>query len=159
MKHIILSVLATVLSFGAAAQQTLSTAGGDATGAAGSVSYTLGQPFVSSAFAASGASLNEGIQKAYTVSEAAIDGIVPLDITTRIYPNPTADELVVEVMEADNSRKLRYELYAVGGTLVAQGLMEQGTLRLSMDSCPAGSYVLLLSDGEASRSYHIVKNK
>jgi len=158
-KHIIFCLLATILSLGAAAQQTLSPAGGDAAAAAGSVSYTIGQPFISSAFASSGASLNEGVQQPYTVSEAAIDGVTPLDITTRVFPNPTVDELVVEVMGEDNTRKLHYELYAVGGTLVAQGLVEKGTLRLSMGICPAGSYVLRLSDGDASRSYHIVKNK
>ncbi len=157
-KITILFVLATTLSVGAAAQQTLSTASGDATGTTGSVSYTLGQPFVRSAFAPSGASLSGGIQQPYTVAESVIEGIAPLDISTRVFPNPTADELVVEVMGEDNGRKLRYELYAVGGTLVAQGLVE-GMLRLSMGSCPAGSYVLRLSDGDASRSYHIVKNK
>lgn len=155
LKIIILCIMATAISLGAEAQQAISSAGGNAAGAAGSVAYTLGQPFASSY----GVSLNEGVQQAYAVSEVTIDGATLLDITTRIYPNPTTDEVVVQVLASDDSRKLRYELYAVGGTLVMQGCVEEGTVRLPLGDCPAGSYVLRLSDGAASRSYHIVKNK
>lgn len=155
LKIIILCIMATALSLGAEAQQAISSAGGNAAGAAGSVSYTVGQPFVASY----GVSMNEGVQQAYSISEMAIDGATLLDITTRIYPNPTTDEVVVQVLASDDSRKLRYELYAVGGTLIRQGCVDEGTLRLSLGDCPAGNYVLRLSAGDASRSYHIVKNQ
>lgn len=155
-KSVIICILATTaLSLGAEAQQAVSSAGGNAVGAAGSVSYTVGQPFAASC----GVSLNEGVQQAYSISEMAIDGAALLDITTRIYPNPTTDEVVVQVLSSDDSQKLRYELYAVGGTLIRQGCVDEGTLRLSLAGCPAGIYVLRLSDVDASRSYHIVKNQ
>ena len=70
----------------------------------------------------------------------------PSDATTlRVYPNPTAETLVVEGLLAEDGQ---VRLYNQQGQLVKTGAADDARTTLDVSDLPAGSY-LLLCNGEA----------
>ena len=70
----------------------------------------------------------------------------PSDATTlRVYPNPTAETLVVEGLLAEDGQ---LRLYNQQGQLVKTGAADAARTTLDVSDLPAGSY-LLLCNGEA----------
>jgi hypothetical protein len=78
---------------GLTAQQTVSPAGGNASGSGGKASYTVGQVMYTLKGGSSG-SLSEGVQQPYEIY--IISGIVdPVNIALEllVYPNPVSGEI------------------------------------------------------------------
>ena len=72
------------------AQQGVSASGGEATGIAGTVSYTVGQTDYITAYATDG-SVSQGVQQPYVIG--IVTGFLETDInlSCAISPNPTTD--------------------------------------------------------------------
>ncbi len=72
------------------AQQGFVFAGGDATDASGSVSYSAGQVFFHT-FSSGGGSLAEGLQQPYEISTiTSIEEAEDIELLFSAYPNPVA---------------------------------------------------------------------
>ena len=103
------------------AQTAVATAGGEA----GSVSFTVGQPFVEVATSNTG-SITPGVQQAYQITVVEVgmaDKLVTLEAS--VYPNPTTDWLTLTVSDAAN---LRYTLLdANGRTIAADNIVDVQT--------------------------------
>ena len=144
------------------AQSTFGVTGGNVKGASGSLSYTMGQFAIETAYgkvtnaSCVAASLREGVQQTYTVEELRIDGVQPLDFDVTVYPNPTADNVTVSL--GNDIPDMRYELYSIDGKLLQKGRLLGAEQDIEMRDYAAGGYVLRLTAGRSSNSYRIVKN-
>lgn len=150
----ILAAAAMLLCTGAATAQTsVATAGGEA----GTVSFTVGQPFYQTATSDAG-SLAAGVQQAYDIS--VVDGIENTQITleAEVYPNPVVDRLTLRVDNTD-AATLRYTLTDNNGrTIVADNVADAQTA-IEMSSFAQGVYFLRVDNGEtALKTFKIVKN-
>ena len=128
----ILFAAALLFTAGAASAQTaVATAGGEA----GTVSYTIGQPFVETAQSDAG-SLAPGVQQAY--------------------PNPVADRLTLSV--ADTDKALRYTLTDNNGRALATSEIANAITEIDMANLVPAVYFLRVDDGNVMvRTFKIVK--
>ena len=155
------ALLLTGLSLNA--QEKLSTTGGDAESNSCSVSYTVGQMAVKTAYerATNGervsANVREGVQQTYSVEELKIEGAEPFDFDIKVYPNPTTDNVTVRLDKA--VANMQYELYDVDGRLLLKENLDSVEQSIDMRDYAAGAYLLRVVGDKATQSYRIVKAK
>jgi hypothetical protein len=139
------------------AQEGTVASGGDATGAGGNVSYSIGQiNYVSATIA--GDQVNQGIQQAFEIF--AYTGIEEktIDLNYSAYPNPTNGHLNLKVDRADYS-SLKYMLTSIDGRSLAQDDVVDKNTTISMQGFASGTYVLTIIQGSKKiKSYNIIKN-
>ena len=82
------------------AQTSANTAGGDATGPGGSVAYSVGQPFYITYTGANG-TVAQGVQQTYQIFSLGINQS-ELNISLAVFPNPTYDNLNIEIKDFNN---------------------------------------------------------
>lgn len=149
----ILFAAALLFTAGAASAQTaVATAGGEA----GTVSYTVGQPFVETAQSDAG-SLAPGVQQAYTITTVEVGvGGVAANIALSAYPNPVADRLTLSV--ADTDKALRYTLTDNNGQTLATSEIADAQTQIDMANLVPAVYFLRVDDGNVMvRTFKIVK--
>ena len=158
IKEALKLIPALALLMGAAhcqAQTAVATAGGEA----GTMSYTVGQPFVEVAESEAG-SLTSGVQQAYTIT--VIDdntGLSDSQITlaAEVYPNPVADRLNLRVDGTDITN-LRYTLTDNNGRTLASADIADTQTAIEMSNLVQGVYFLRVTDGETPlKTFKIVK--
>ena len=150
----ILFVAALLFTAGAASAQTaVATAGGEA----GTMNYTVGQPFVETAQSDAG-SLAPGVQQAYTITTVDVGvGDVAANIELSAYPNPVADRLTLSV--ADTDRALRYTLTDNNGRALATSEIADAITEIDMANLVPAVYFLRVDDGKNMvRTFKIIKN-
>ncbi|MBO7145637.1 MAG: T9SS type A sorting domain-containing protein [Salinivirgaceae bacterium] len=135
------------------AQTTVATAGGEA----GTVSFTVGQPFVEVSRSDAG-SITPGVQQAYAIS--IIDGIdnKQISLEAEVYPNPVVDRLTLRVADADMAA-LRYTLTDNNGRTLETADIAEVQTSIDMARYVQGVYFLCVDDGNALvKTFKIVKN-
>ncbi len=123
------------------AQETLSASGGNATGSAGSVSYTFGQVLTATNSSALG-SVAHGVQQPYEISVlTALNEDPDVDILCTVYPNPVKNTLFLKIV--DNKSE---EFIAILSDINGKVLQEMGPLkdetRINMSFYKNATYVL-----------------
>ena len=149
----ILFAAALLFTAGATSAQTaVATAGGEA----GTVSYTVGQPFVETAQSDAG-SLAPGVQQAYTITTVEVGvGDVAANIALSAYPNPVADRLTLSVTDTDKA--LRYTLTDNNGRTLATSEIADVLTEIDMANLVPAVYFLRVDDGNVMvRTFKIVK--
>jgi hypothetical protein len=139
------------------AQESSNSAGGDASGVGGSVAYSIGQ-VVYTTNTGSSSSVAQGVQHAYEIFSVGIDEN-ELTISLNVYPNPTEDNLILEIIDFSN-KKLMYQLTDIQGKLLVDGqIIEVQTFLDLSGLAPATYFVDVLSlDKNRIQSYKIIKN-
>lgn len=97
------------------AQESTNASGGDATGSGGTVAYSVGE-IVYTTNAGSLGSAAQGVQHAYEIFTMGIEETA-LHISLTAFPNPTTDNLTLQISEY-NSEKLAYKLYDLHGKML-----------------------------------------
>jgi len=154
--------VAFILSFAvfflptALSQTSLSSSGGNATGAAGSLSYTMGQAGYVTLTGATGTA-TEGVQQPFIISSPT--GTAPDAFSLRwiAYPNPVNESLTLEtgnIITGD----LSYKLTDMYGRSVKNGRITSGSMTISFSELPPGTYFLriFITDREI-KIFKIVK--
>lgn len=144
-------VLVVVFSAGGVhlqAQSSLNASGGEASGAGGSISYSIGQLFYEASISANG-SLEAGVQHAYEIETLAVDDL-QLDKNIQIYPNPTADFL--NIRRGSIKGNLEYELYNMQGKIITRGKFSNGSEQVNMKAFPVGMYIIKIISREDGKS-------
>lgn len=163
MKKTLLLAALLLTGLSLSAQETFATTGGDAESNSCSVSYTVGQMAVKTAYerVTNGervsANMREGVQQTYTVEELKIEGAEPFGFDIKVYPNPTTDNITVSLERAVAG--MRYELYGANGQLLQKEIISSVEQTIDMGEYAAGAYLLRVVDDTASQSYRIVKAK
>lgn len=146
-----------IITGGLKAQSNVVAAGGNAIGADGSSSYTIGQ--IDYRISANPSyHVNEGIQQPYEIEPLAVanpENIIPV---MSVYPNPVTNILNLDIEKVDGD--LHYDLYDVSGKVIRTGVKISGTTTpVSMEGMRTGIYFLSISNGnEVLRGFKIVKN-
>ena len=137
----------------AEAQTTVTVTGGEA----GTMSFTVGQPFYQTVTSDAG-SLAAGVQQAYAIS--IVDGIEnsQISLEAEVFPNPVVDRLNLRVENAADAT-LRYMLTDNNGrTLASDGIADVQTA-IDMTLYVQGAYFLRVDDGErVVKTFKIIKN-
>ena len=152
-----LSLLLFSMAAATLAQQGVTASGGDISGAAGSVSYSVGQVFYQSLSGAAG-ELNEGVQQPYESLSVSIFEPRKNEIEISIFPNPTLGRLNIALNELTGN-KLEYRIIDLQGQLWEENKLKSSRTRVELHRLPAAPYLLQIwQDKQLIQSFKIIKN-
>lgn len=157
MKKIILFLTSIIwISFGQA-QESSNASGGDASGSGGSVAYSVGQVVYTTNTNGS-ESVSQGVQQTYEISDVGIKE-TELNISLVAFPNPTAENLTIEISDYNNE-KLKFQLYDMQGKLLNSGDIVAKQTQIDMLNLSRASYFVNVLNEENIKvqSFKIIKN-
>jgi hypothetical protein len=139
------------------AQESPTAAGGDASGSGGTAAFSVGQVVYTANTNASG-TLSQGVQQAYEIFTLSIKE-TELNISLKAFPNPTLDNLTLQIRDYNNE-KLSYQLYDIQGRLLNNGQIEAQQTNIEMTSLPTAIYFINVVNQENQKvqSFKIIKN-
>lgn len=153
-----IALLATVLLWAglAQAQESANASGGDATGSGGTVAYSVGQVAYTTNTGSTG-SVAQGVQHAYEIFTFIIKE-TELSISLTAFPNPTADNITLQISDYNNER-LTYQLFDMHGKLLSNGQIVAQQTQINMNSLPIATYFVNVVNQENKKvqSFKIVK--
>lgn len=139
------------------AQEIPIAAGGDAIGTGGTISYSVGQVVYTTNTGTSG-SVSQGVQQPYKIMTVGI-GETELNISLSVFPNPTVDNLTLQI-SGYNNEKLLYQLFDAHGKLLDNGSVTTQKTQINTASLPCATYFLNVVNQENKKvqSFKIIKN-
>ncbi|MES2837706.1 MAG: T9SS type A sorting domain-containing protein [Bacteroidota bacterium] len=138
------------------AQQSANSAGGEAYGNNGTVSYSIGQVNFQSLSGTDG-SIIEGVQQPYEIYTVGLSKLN--SITLSVYPNPLINQLTLQIDDADVNRNLNYILLDNQGKVIEENKINSSKTIISGSNLASGIYyVNIVSKNEQLQSFKIVKN-
>lgn len=154
----ITSVVFLLLGLGGLyAQETVPSAGGDATGSGGSASYTIGQ-VVYATYTGTNGSVAQGVQQPYEISVTVGVEVAGIKLELAAYPNPTNNALTLNIGNYNNE-KLTYQLYDIQGKLLDSKQVVNSNTTISMKDLPVSTYLLnVLDNNSLIKTFRVVKN-
>ncbi|WP_313100360.1 T9SS type A sorting domain-containing protein [Epilithonimonas sp.] len=156
MKSILQIVLVVGFSMHSYAQSSTNTAGGNSSGSNGNAAFSLGQVFYDTATSAVG-SVAAGVQQAYEITETLGIDITEINLSLKIYPNPTPDILNLKIGFNDY-KKYRYELYDGSGKSLTSKSINESQTSINMTFYPAAVYYLkIMKDGKVVKVFKVLK--
>ena len=150
-----------ILCFGittAKAQQSSNTSGGNATGAGGTVSYSVGQMHYTTNTGTSG-SASQGVQQPYEIyAVTSVDDAKDLNINLSAFPNPTFDFLTLKI-ESAITKNLSYLLFDMNGKLLATQKLDGVETKIAMNNYAAATYFIQITTNNSTlKTFKIIKN-
>ena len=141
----------------AQAQESANASGGDATGSGGTIAYSIGQ-VVYTTYTGSSGSVAQGVQNAYEIFTVDIEETT-LSISLIAFPNPTADNLTLQISDF-NKEKLTYQFFDIGGKLLSHGQVTGQQTEINTSSLPPATYFInvLNQEDKKVQSFKIIKN-
>ncbi|MEA3494908.1 MAG: T9SS type A sorting domain-containing protein [Bacteroidota bacterium] len=141
----------------AQAQESANTSGGDATGSGGTVVYSVGQVVYTSNTASTG-TVDQGVQHAYEIYNVGIKETA-LNISLSAFPNPTTENLSLQINDYNNEQLL-YQLFDMQGKQLSNGQIVAQQTQINMNSLPAATYFINVVNQENKKvqSFKIIKN-
>ena len=159
MKHIKIKLSVLLLGIGMTvqAQQATTASGGDASGSGGTAAFSVGQVVYTANTNASG-TVSQGVQQAFEIFTLSIKE-TELNISLKAFPNPTLDNLTLQISDYKNE-KLSYQLYDIQGRLLNNGQIVAQQTNIEMTSLPTAIYFINVVNQENQKvqSFKIVKN-
>lgn len=156
MKSLFL-IFSSCLSISLHAQQGFSTTGGEASGTAGSSSFSVGQ-MAYSTYAGSNGSVVQGVQQTYHITALLGVEIAAIKLELVAYPNPTQETLTLKIDNYKNE-SLTYQLYDLQGKLWDSQSLQGSQTQLDMKDLAVGSYLLSIQDEDTLiKTFRIIKN-
>lgn len=154
-----LSVLLVGLLLGsfAQAQESANSSAGNATGSGGTAAYSIGQIVYTTNIGSSGI-VAQGVQHAYEIFTLGIKETT-LNISLTAFPNPTTDNLTLQISDFNNE-KLSYHLYDMQGKMLIRGQLTAKQTQINISSLPNGTYFINVVNQENKKvqSFKIIKN-
>ena len=185
MIKIIISVLHIIFFWpaGLHAQEVITTAGGDASGSGGSISFSVGQVVYTTNTGSNGSGA-QGVQQPYEIS--VVQGIANsnilkiakinksdpsssmatgnensklINLECMAFPNPTNDLLTLSIQNFDTENgNLSYRLLDIDGRLLESKIVENRNTNISMGNRIPASYILNIFKGIKSiKTFKIIK--
>lgn len=137
------------------AQESVTAGGSTAASATGNVSWTVGQPFYTSASSASG-SVNAGVQQGFEFRP--VSGWLDVTLTADVFPNPTSGLFTMTINE-DFTGTLTATLVTLAGEVVSVHRVTEAVTHFDASGMAAGTYLLNITndDGIVVRTFKIIK--
>ena len=141
----------------AQAQKSANASGGDATGTGGTVAYSVGQVVYTTNTSSTG-SVAQGVQQSYVISTVGINETA-LNISLTAFPNPTADNLTLQISDYNNE-KLSYQLFDMQGKQLSNEQITAQQTQINMNSLPTATYFINVvnQENKKNQSFKIIKN-
>lgn len=157
MKKLKLTIM-LFIPFSLFAQETVTTAGGDAFGGGGTVAYSVGQLVYTTNTGTSG-SIAQGVQQPYEISiVTGVDNVPEIQIELTAYPNPTKDNLTLRI-EDDSFSVLSFELYDLQGNLLQSNQLTGNSATIKMEHLSRATYFLRVNNNKSLiKTFQIIKN-
>jgi len=143
------------------AQQTTTTAGGEASGSGGTASYTVGQTVYTTNTGTNGNSTAQGVQQPYEISTTIGINETSISLEMSVYPNPTTNYLTLKVDASTllSNQQLSYQLYDMQVKLIKDIIISSKTTNISMEHLPSAIYFLKISkSNKLVKTFKIIKN-
>ena len=143
------------------AQQTTTTAGGEASGSGGTASYTVGQTVYTTNTGTNGNSTAQGVQQPYEISTTIGINETSISLEMSVYPNPTTNYLTLKVDASTSfsNQQLSYQLYDMQGELIKNIKISSKTTNIAMEYLPSATYLLkVIQNNKLVKSFKIIKN-
>ena len=168
MKKLIILFISLMLALPALtymqAQQihaSVNASGGNATGSGGSVSYSVGQVFYTTA-SGTNASVSEGVQQPYEISVfTGLKDNTAIDLLYTVYPNPTSGKLTLKLdaTTLPDVKSMIYQLYDVNGKLIRSDQLKEKETSIEMSDLNTSSYYLrIIKSKKVIKTFKIIKN-
>lgn len=160
MKTILLFILTGLGGISLHAQQTVSSAGGNAaTGGGGTVSYTVGQVAYTTITNGVNGSVAQGVQQPYEISVVtALEEANDISLEFSVYPNPATDYLILKI-KGEVKTQCIASLYNINGNLLQTIKVESNVTTISMQSNLPGTYILKITRANKEiKTFKIIKN-
>lgn len=136
-------------------QQSVTAAGGDATGTGGSSSYSIGQ-VVYTTITGSEASLAQGVQQPYEISTTSGIDVPGIELSISAYPNPAKDHLILKV---DQYNELSYQLFDIGGNILLTNKLTENITTIQFPVQLPGIFILkVLKENKDIKTFKLIKN-
>ena len=161
MKHTKQTIFIAIFAlFGhmATAQDATLSAGGDATGAGGSSSYSIGQTLYQ---ANSGSSHSEiqGVQQPYEISVVtSLNDLDGISLFFSAYPNPTSNILNLKIEDYPTT-DIQYQLTDLTGRVILTDEVMNSQTQMSIEHLASATYYLtVLKNQSTIKTFKIIKN-
>ena len=139
------------------AQENTVSSGANATGAGGSVSYTVGQAFYITSTDSAG-SVSQGVQQPIEIQVLLGVEEHEINLYAKVYPNPTTDMINLSIGNTETSG-LSYQLFDYAGRILSNNKIENEDTSISMLSYPKAIYLLSVTkDNKTIKTFKILKN-
>jgi hypothetical protein len=155
--QIIVMLLVCLLWAGLAqAQESANTTGGDATGLGGTAAYSIGQVVYTTQNSING-SVAQGVQHAYDVYAIGIEHN-ELNVAMDVYPNPTSDNIILQIPDFNNQQLWYRLLDAQGKIIVSEKIVAQQST-INMYPLSSATYFLQVvnQENKQAQSFSIIK--
>ena len=140
------------------AQQAIVTIGGDAIGASGQISYSIGQ-IAYTTYEGSTGSVSQGVQQPFEISVITETNESTAEVLCTSYPNPTSEGVYLHITAAFFS-EFHFQLVDLTGKLLHSGGIQEEETYIDMKSLSAGIYVLRIQTNHKNiKTFKIVKNQ
>jgi hypothetical protein len=157
MKKTTTFLCAVFVSLSSFCQVSTAAAGGDATGAAGSANYTIGQVVYTTATGTNG-SVAQGVQQPYEISITTGVNKTTIHLEMNVYPNPTTNYLTLKVDEVELS-SLNFQLIDLQGKTIENKKITASNTILKMEALPKAIYFLKVTKGnQLIKTFKVIKN-
>ena len=139
-------------------QQSVPATGGNATGSGGTVSYTAGQLVYTTITDVGGAS-SQGVQQPFEILiETAIEEAQEINLILSAYPNPTTNNLTLQIEDYD-IQNLVYKCFDANGKLLISKNVTGNEVTINMANLLSGIYFLKILDNQKEiKTFKIIKN-
>ncbi|MBK6546213.1 MAG: T9SS type A sorting domain-containing protein [Saprospiraceae bacterium] len=139
------------------AQSNTLSAGGNASSASGSVSFSIGQPDYISASGITG-NLNQGLQQPFEFFIITGTQEDKINLRFNTFPNPTKQILNLEINMEDVTN-LKYQIYNLNAQLIINELIKSKNTIIDLNLLLNGTYILKINRGQLElKSFKIIKN-
>ena len=155
IKKLLIATLLLV-AFQAQAQEAVATAGGDASGTNGNVSYTVGQVVYTTNTGTTG-SVAQGVQQPFENQTVLGAENFNINLQLAVYPNPTTNWLQLEVRNTDFAN-LSYQLFDLNGKMILNEKITAETSSIQMERLPAAIFLLkVVNNNKEVKTFKIIK--
>ncbi len=156
-------IFSTLLLFGLGlsgvyAQSAIPTAGGNASGSGGTISYSVGQ-VVNSTNTGSGGTEVQGVQQPYEISiVTGLEAGKDISLQCVAYPNPATYFVTLKV-ENHKTGNLAFRLYDISGKLLENNKIDADETTIDMHNLVISTYFLkVIQNNREIKVFKIIKN-
>jgi hypothetical protein len=137
------------------AQESLTAAGGEATGLGGTASYSVGQVVYTTATGTKG-SVAQGVQQPYEISTTVGIKETSISLELAVYPNPTTDYLTLKVADFET---LNFQLVDLQGKIIENKKVTASNTTIKMEELPKAVYFINVTKGnQLIKTFKVIKN-
>lgn len=151
------------------AQVSINATGGEATGAGGLASYSVGQVVYTTNTGTNG-SVAQGVQQPYEIFTVTnIEEAKSINLTFSVYPNPTTDYLTLSIdasayfdyaqHKSLSIQSMAYQLYDIQGKLLQNESITSDQTNIVMSNLKSSTYFIkVIKNNKEVKTFKIIKN-